>query len=154
MKIYSTWEGYYNNLQKQKDIKKYCWHYVSNQSGGFLGFFWNWKDLKYIKDNEEIDYKLYLQIEANPNNNEIVRIAFKLKCEDTNYRKDIRGHVYSHLKAMGIQEIEKTNFRNGLHMTIAEIKFIQTREKLDEMICLGEDTLKILVTKLTETTQY
>ena len=139
---WDTWEGYYNNLKKQKNIKKYCWHYVSNQSGGFLGFFWNWKDLKYIKDDEEIDYKLFLQIEANPNNNEIVRIAFKLKCEDTNYRKDIRGHVYNHLKDIQINDIQindiqKTKFKNGLHMTIAEIKFIQTREKLDEMICLA-----------------
>jgi len=149
---WGTWEGYYNNLQKQKDIKEFCWNYVSNKSGGFLGFFWSWNNLKYIKDNEEIDYKLYLQIEANPNNDKIVRIAFKLNCENHNYRKDIRYHVYNHLKNLQINDIQKTKFKNGLYMTIAEIKFIQTREKLDEMICLAEDTLKTLVTELIETT--
>lgn len=82
---WSIWEGYYSNLRTQKDIKEFCWNYVSNQSGGFLGFFWNWQELRYIKDNKDIDYNLYLQIEANPNNDkEKVRIAFKLKCEDTN----------------------------------------------------------------------
>ena len=152
---WSIWEGYYSNLRTQKDIKEFCWNYVSNQSGGFLGFFWNWQELRYIKDNKDIDYNLYLQIEANPNNDkEKVRIAFKLKCEDTNYRKDIRSYVYNHLKDMEIHEIEKTNFRNGLYMTIAEIKSIQTREKLYEMICLAEDTLKILVAKLTKNTQH
>lgn len=150
---WGTWEGYYNNLQIQKDIEELCWHYVSNQSGGFLGFFWNWNDLKYIKDNKEIDYKLFLQIEANPNNDkEKVRISFKLKCENNNYRKDIRCHVYNRLKDMQINDIQKTKFKNGLHMTIAEIKFIRTREELDEMICLAEDKLNILVTKLTKAT--
>ena len=146
---WGTWEGYYNNLQKQKDIKGFCWNYVSNKSGGFLGFFWSWKNLKYIKDNEEIEYKLYLQIEANPNKDkEKVRIAFKLECENINYRDEIRWHVYNHLKDMEIYEIEKTIFRDGLHMTIAEIKHLKTREELDNMIDLSEAKLEILVAKL------
>ncbi|KHS58558.1 MULTISPECIES: PD-(D/E)XK nuclease family protein [Terrisporobacter] len=147
---WSTWKGYYSNLQEKKQIKSPCWDYVSNKSGGFLGFYWNWKDLKYTNNSNQIQYELYLQIESNPNNedNNKVRIAFKLKCGHKDYRSDIRWYVYNCLKDIGNERIKKPKFGNGLYMTFAEIRDINTREELDDMIKLAEEVLEELVLKV------
>lgn len=142
---WQTWEGYYNHLQVQKNIEEFCWNFVSNPKGGFLAFFWNWKELKYIKDNREIDYLLYPQIESNSGNSDgdKTKLTFKLKCQDSDYRKEIRNFIYGRLKELlikyiSIDDIRKPRFKNGLHMTITEIKNINTRTKLDEVIKLSE----------------
>lgn len=142
---WQTWEGYYNHLQVQKNIEEFCWNFVSNPKGGFLAFFWNWKELKYIKDNREIDYLLYPQIESNSGNSDgdKTKLAFKLKCEDADYRKEIRNSIYGRLEELlrqyiSIDDIRKPKFKDGLHMTIVEIKNINTRTKLDEVIKLSE----------------
>ena len=129
---WETWKGYFNNLQIEKDIKEHCWNCISNKSGRFLVFNWGWKELKYVKDNQEIYYKLYLQIEVDHNNdNEKVRIVFKLNCEDINYRNDIKWHVYNYLKDIKNDE-----------------KCIKSKLELDNMINSAENTLERLVSNL------
>lgn len=146
---WDTWQGYYNYLQTKKDIKEICWRSVPNPKGGFLAFFWNWTGLKYKKDDKEIDYSLYTQIESNPfyvDGNKI-RVAFKLECRDSNYRKEIRLYIYDYIKKLledlektesknciAADDVKKTRFKNGVHMTIAEINDINTKTRLNQII--------------------
>lgn len=160
---WDTWQGYYNHLQAQKNIQDKCWRFVSNPKGGFLAFFWNWTELKYKKDGEEIDYSLYPQIESNSYNSDgnKTRIAFKLECRDSNYRKEIRLHLYECLNnllenlektesknCISADDVKKTRFRNGLHMTIAEINNINTRTKLDQVIECIDGIFESILLKL------
>lgn len=146
---WDTWQGYYSNLQAQKNIKEVCWRSVSNPKGGFLAFFWNWTCLTYKKDGKEIDYALYPQIESNPFNSDgnKTRVAFKLECKDSNYGKEIRLYLYERLKnlledmektesknCISVGDVKKTRFKIGFHMTIAEINNINTRTRLDQII--------------------
>ena len=70
-------------------------------------------------------------------------MAVKLKSEDADYRKEIRNSIYGRLEELlrqyiSIDDIRKPKFKDGLHMTIVEIKNINTRTKLDEVIKLSE----------------
>ncbi len=66
---WESWEGFYRYLEEQLCTGAYrdcdCdWSYVPNQSGGFLGFWWN-----FIYPNGNADLWIYLQLEADITNN-------------------------------------------------------------------------------------
>lgn len=53
---YRAIEGYYMDLEAALPVEN--WEYVSNQSGGFVAFYWNWVSVS------GLNCKLYLQIEG------------------------------------------------------------------------------------------
>lgn len=71
-----AWQGFYSELQKHIGGN---WEYVSNASGGFLGFWWHWQYTKL--DGKE--FKYYLQIEQG-------KLIFKLYAYKESQRREIR----------------------------------------------------------------
>lgn len=139
---FDSWKGYYDFLQKKKDISNRCWSYVSNKSGGFLAFYWNEKEKIY---NGNIPYNIYLQIEAKPKNEvNTVRVAYKVKCTIPEYRSEIRNYVWENLKNINNNHIKKTIFKKGEYMTIAEIDNINTVEILNKSIEIAESVIEEL----------
>lgn len=53
---WEAWQGFYMALEKELNTGD--WGYVANPSGGFLGFWWNWKN---IASNPDV--QIYLQFE-------------------------------------------------------------------------------------------
>ncbi|MDO5010790.1 MAG: PD-(D/E)XK nuclease family protein [Intestinibacter bartlettii] len=156
---WETWEGYYNHLEDS--IKKGYWHYVSNPKGGFLAFIWNCEEYKYVKDNKEINYYIYPQIESNSGNSEgkKTKLTFKLECKDTAYRKELRENIYERLEKLlkghvSVHNLKKPKFRNALHMTIIEINNINTRTELEEIIKFSTKCLEEIKCQLTEGEVY
>jgi len=78
-----SWKGFYNKLQNEL---KGNWDYVSNPSGGFLGYWWHWK---YITINNN-NFELYLQLEQD-------KLIVKIKNPNKETRKDIREIVRKNL---------------------------------------------------------
>ncbi|MDQ0150891.1 PD-(D/E)XK nuclease family protein [Eubacterium multiforme] len=144
-----TWgfEGYFDELQRKKKIKNKCWGFVSNSSGGFLGFWWNFKNKEYsILENNLKQYYIYIQIEAYPKIP--TRVVLKVECYDKEVRRDIRNYVWNNLKPLLVDEpFSKTKFADGNWMTIAE-KWCETKEELTEAISRAEYILLNLDKKL------
>lgn len=113
-----SWQGFYSELQKHIEGN---WDYVANASGGFLGFWWNWKYSKI--DGKEFEY--YLQLEQD-------RFVFKLYAYKENERKEIRDLYRSHLfkKAKELKIKISIFGRLGAYMGVAKLDFDyrQTKE--------------------------
>ena len=147
---WETWEGYYNHLEAQESIENGYWHYVSNPKGGFLSFIWDCQEYKYIKNDKEINYYIYPQIESNSSNSdgEKTKLTFKLECKDPDYRKELRENIYERLEKLikeyvPTYDLKKPKSRSALHMTLVEINNINTRTELEKIIeistkCLDE----------------
>ena len=109
-----SWQGFYSALQEK--IEKAHWGYVSNPSGGFLGFWWPVKE----KEFNGKKYYHYLQIEEN-------KFCFKLELSgeldeySPDLKREIRDHhrqqVFAKAEDHGIQ-VEKSG-RIGKSMTVA-----------------------------------
>lgn len=56
---WNCWTGFFIELQRQLDDG--AWDYVANPSGGFMGFWWHWKNTKYLQLEEG---KLCFKIEV------------------------------------------------------------------------------------------
>lgn len=145
---WETWEGYYNYLENKDDIEDGYWHYVSNPKGGFLAFIWNCQEYKYIKDDKEINYYIYPQIESNSSNSdgEKTKLTFKLECKDPDYRKELRENIYIQLEKslkeyVSIDVLKKPKSRSALHMTLIEINNINTRTELENIIDISTKCL-------------
>jgi hypothetical protein len=58
------WMGFFMALQEQLEDGE--WHYVPNQSGGFMGFWWHWNEKrdKYLQlENEKLCFKIQVNDE-------------------------------------------------------------------------------------------
>ena len=115
-----AWEGFFKKLENEININD--WNYVSNESGGFLGAWWCFKDFP--------GGKMYLQFEQE-------KLCFKIapNCE-VNDRSIVRNNCSQLLienadKSMNITKPQR--FGCGAHMTIAQIspKDIFGNEKID-----------------------
>ena len=158
---WETWEGYYNHLQLKDDIKEGYWRKVNNQKGGFLAFIWDCKDYKYIKDDKEVKYYIYPQIESNSGNSdgEKTKLSFKLECSDPAYRKELREDIYERLEKLlkeyvSIDDLKRPKLKDGLHMTLIEINNINTRTELEEIIKFSTKCLEEIKCQLTEGAVY
>ena len=104
-----SWQGFYSKIKEHIGGN---WEYVSNASGGFLGFFINWSHSKI----NEIDFEYYIQIEQN-------RIVYKLYVYDESERKNIRSLyrniLFNNAKQLGIN-ITKHG-RLGKYMGVAKL---------------------------------
>lgn len=102
---WESWIGFYIELQKH--LKKCGWDYVANPSGGFLGFWWYFK--------EQIDCQLYLQLEEN-------KLCFKIEVEDKSKRTTLRDLWHKNIMAKGkmfeIDLIKPKRFGLGTWMTV------------------------------------
>ena len=104
-----SWKGFYFALQKYIRGK---WGYISNPSGGFEGFSWNWNSS--IIEGVKVEY--YLQLEQD-------RLVFKLYVPDKNKRKKLRTLFRRFLnKNANEMNINISNFgRLGKFMGIAKL---------------------------------
>lgn len=114
-----TWQGFYSELQNEIEGN---WDYVSNPSGGFLGFNWNWKHS--IIEGREFDY--YLQLEQG-------KLVFKLVAYKEDERRELRDFyqkkLYNKAKALNV-EISQYG-RLGKFMGVAKLnsEYRVTNEK-------------------------
>ncbi len=81
---WNSWKGFFIELRKQ--LNSGNWDYVSNPSGGFLGFWWNWIEAE--------KYNIYLQIDHSIN-----KITIKLYTKtDAKIEKAIVDEWKQHIK--------------------------------------------------------
>lgn len=78
-----SWVGFFSNLQRHLNGN---WGYVSNASGGFLGFWWYWNNKK-LKEDE---FNFYLQLEYN-------KLVFKIESYNPEHRAKLRDYYRSKL---------------------------------------------------------
>jgi len=104
-----SWQGFYSYLQQNLGG---TWDYVPNAAGGFLGFFWNWKD----SNIEGKAFQYYIQLEQH-------KLIFKLYVCDENDRREIRAFYRKHLYAKAKElNIEISQFgRIGAYMGVAKL---------------------------------
>lgn len=104
-----SWCGFYSKVQE--DIKDGEWGYVPNQTGGFWGFYWNWKEIE--------DCHLYLQIEEN-------KLCFKIEVKNKEARKEKRQYWFEYFyeegKKLNLKITRPKRFGNGETMTVAIIE--------------------------------
>jgi len=80
------WIGLYRELQRKFETREdsWCsWQYVANPTGGFLGFYWNWRN---NKDGSE----RFLQLEYG-------KLCFKIRVNDKNQRGALRHKWHAHI---------------------------------------------------------
>lgn len=82
---WNSWKGFFFAIQKE--VSSWSdWHYVHNQSGGFLGFWWYFKH----QEHNGSKYEIYLQLE-HPARKEIEdKLVFKISTKDIQSRRKIR----------------------------------------------------------------
>jgi len=87
-----SWKGFFSTIQKEIGGE---WDYVPNASGGFLGFWWNWK----YKNLDGKEFEFYLQLEYD-------KLIFKLYSYKPEYRNELRTYyrniLYKIAKEQGV----------------------------------------------------
>lgn len=136
-----AWQGYYKQLQAEKELAGNHWGYVSNPNGGFWGFWWNYTS---FPSSNQPEYFTYLQIEES-------RIAFKVEITDSKRpgkeKSAIRNTIWKTFEQM-LSDFEpsprlpkKTNFRQGTWMTFAEMTGFSDLNSLQETIKSAENIM-------------
>ena len=60
---WNRWKGFF--IAIQECLGEGDWNSVSNKSGGFMGFWWHWRDDKYLQlENEKLCFKIMVTDEA------------------------------------------------------------------------------------------
>ncbi|SES09904.1 PD-(D/E)XK nuclease superfamily protein [Gracilibacillus ureilyticus] len=100
----NAWQGFYKEIQKEIDGD---WDYVSNQSGGFLGFWWGSKRHD----------RYYFQLEEE-------KLCVKIIAKEGENRKELRNaamkEVLDESKRHDLQLERPARLGNGKTMTIAQ----------------------------------
>jgi len=114
-----SWKGFYIALKKR--LNEGNWDYVSNRSGGFLGFWWNW--------DSDSDYHIYLQIDHT-----MRKITFKLYSKtDDKVDKDIvnnwKRHIIYNEKNIIIKKPKVVRTGKSVTIGILETEFRVTDDK-------------------------
>ena len=124
---WDSWTGFYRFLEEK--LENEGWGYVSNRSGGFLGFWWHF--LKWRGCN------VYWQIEQG-------NLCLKLGEVYENQgaiRDEWMGIVFRHAQENGHVEIERPRRRPGAYMTTAIVPrqaWLGTDEELIDTEAVGE----------------
>ena len=112
-----AWKGFYIELRDK--LKDGNWGYVSNLKGGFLGFWWNWHNIKGV-------YGVYLQIETKREKNKYVgKIKVKLYSKTGDkVEKEIINKWKNHIlyDKNGIKIIKPRVVRRGKSVTVGIIE--------------------------------
>ena len=105
---WNSWVGFC--LELHKIIRDGCWDYVNNPSGGFHGFWWNFKG----DDN----CKVYLQLENQ-------KMCFKIWVKNLSDRVFLRAKwhqlIINRSNEFGLNLIKPKRFGNGTFMTVCEL---------------------------------
>lgn len=117
--IWNSWtatEGLYCYLQEAMN-EDGDWGYVSNPSGGFLGYWFHWREFKSINDA-----KYYLQIENNMFDTS--RLVIKLAgnwCGTTEYLYDRLDYLQNVSSKYGLSISKPSRYKVGEYTTLAVI---------------------------------
>ena len=105
---WNAWKGFYIEIQQK--LGEGTWEYVSNPSGGFLGFWWAF--------NKEADCHQYLQLEQN-------KFCFKIWVRNNHERSILRKQWYKNIieksKDYQLELIKPKRFGTGEYMTVCII---------------------------------
>lgn len=100
-----AWKGFYAALQEIIDGR---WDYVANRSGGFLGFWWYFKNID--------DCQLYLQLEQ-------CKFCFKINVPRQELRRSLfdtwRKRIPEACLLKGLKAKAQSRFKSGTWMTVA-----------------------------------
>ena len=112
---WGSWQGFYRRLEEALTLKErsvwWGWGYVSNPSGGFLGFWWHW-----IKLGGEDG--LYLQLE-----NDDAKLHFKVCVADKEKRYEMKDKWHKLIYEAGEGFVCRPKvMRVGHTMTVAQWK--------------------------------
>ncbi len=103
---WDAWQGFYKELENRINLDS--WSYVANKSGGFLGAWWHFVEMK--------DCLMYLQFEQG-------KLCFKISYEGSGNRAEVRYHNFLRLMDLANgrhPEIRRPDrFGAGTYMTIA-----------------------------------
>ena len=106
-----AWRGFYTRLQQE--LGEGNWAYVPNPSGGFMGFYWFWKEAEQCKP--------YLQLEEE-------KLCFKIQVDDpdqevrTLLKKSWHKRIVLLAQADSLPVVLRPRLRNGRWMTVALIE--------------------------------
>lgn len=122
-----AFKGLYMTLQEELGEGK--WKYVPNAQGGFLSFFWGWKDIE--------EGQLFLHLEEDT-------LEVKIKVLDSEKQSRLRNEWSKRLiEGIDSDEFSRPDrFGKGDHMTIAEYGDYRARTK--EGLLNFEDTVATL----------
>ena len=126
-----AYRGFFVHLEQDLGVTPSWWGYVSNPSGGFQCFTFDFitrEQLNSIGITEDYLESLYLQIEDHI-------IAVKMSAgKDREKGRDIRQRLFDYFKTE-IQDFEKKTFRYGRWMTIGYINYNEKnyKEKINEI---------------------
>lgn len=141
-----SWNGFFKELQCYIDGSN--WGRVNNVSGGFMGFWWAFKENQFCTQ--------YLQIEQD-------NLVLKISSNKANNSKKIREICYKHYlvkaKESELSFKKPTRFGKGKTMTILTTKYL-IRDESSELINI-ESTLqelkkytRFIETNFLEATQF
>lgn len=105
---WNAWRGFYSYLQET--MGEGHWQYVANPNGGFLGFWWYFREV--------VDCEPYLQLEQGT-------FCFKIGVDDDQDRSAIRNRWHDLVKQNAPKhglEAERPWFGRGQYMTVATLK--------------------------------
>lgn len=120
----NAWKGFYNAVKRE--LRDGTWEYIANQSGGFFGFWWYFRDVENVR--------VYLQLEQQ-------KFCFKIAMEgeeDKAQRKEVQTNwsrkIMEAVEENGLKG-KCFNLRLGTYMTVAtldgEYRIINSDGKLD-----------------------
>ena len=113
---WGAWEGFYQRLEDELHLEseQSPWGYVSNPSGGFLGFWWHWKRLA---DTDS----LYLQLEVPPGKPDKQKLCFKVEASgDRSTLPELKQKYRRLILDTGQGQVERPHrMRSGQTMTVA-----------------------------------
>ena len=120
---WNMWKGFY--LELQKSIPDGNWDYVANPSGGFMGFWWHWRQI------EDGKARVYLQLEEG-------KACFKVECGDVDpgeLKWKWHEKIISAAKAQSVVAKKPAVMRRGYWMTVAvldaDYRVVEPDGKLD-----------------------
>jgi hypothetical protein len=120
------WTGFFIELQKR--LGDGDWDYVPNPSGGFVGFWWHWRENKYLQLEEE-------------------KLCFKIQVDDNTLRATAWEEWHNALvTAAGFSQLplqRPARRGSGTWMTVARADGEYRRTKLDGTLDI-EGTLEVL----------
>lgn len=116
---WAGWEGFFRHLEDPDFLGDGDWSYVSNPSGGFLGYWWGG-----IPDQEaEARTKVYQQLEINPGRPSRYRLCFKVSTASKD-REALKRKWHTRImeagRFAGIEIHRPARMRISNTMTVAE----------------------------------
>ncbi len=123
-----SWQGFFSELQRQ--LLDGEWGYVPNQSGGFLGYWWNWR--------KSTDSEQYLQLEMGT-------LCFKVSVDDAASRSRVRdgwvARVLQAAREVDLDVVRPARLGCGQTMTVAylngDYRLVDSRRALDMAVTLA-----------------